>query len=59
MYVDTHCHDPSCGAVIVSAGGKDVDSFWNTVWELEGNHENIYGNSVRYLLERFENKLAS
>ncbi len=45
MYIDTHCHDPG-GAVIVSAREKDVVSFCNAVWELEGNHENTYGNLV-------------
>ena len=44
-YIDTHIHEPS-GALIVTAGEKELNSFCNAVWELEGNPDNTYGNLV-------------
>ena len=45
MYVDSHSHDQD-GAVLITAGLKELDEFCRAVWELEGNDENTFGNFV-------------
>ena len=49
VYVDTHCHMPNAGAVVVVGRCDRLNDFCLSVWDIEGTGPNTFGNLVTLL----------
>lgn len=49
VYVDTHCHMPNAGAVVVVGRCDRLNDFCFSVWDIEGTGPNTFGNLVTLL----------
>lgn len=45
VYIDTHVHNPD-GAIIIQGTTNNLQQFCNSIWSIEHNSEDTYGNLV-------------